>query len=463
MLELAEIFRRYGPAYRTTCADRMPPRHLAAMQAIARCRTEALGGHVSQCPACGDLEDSDHSCKNRHCPTCQNEAATHWLEQQRMLLLPVPYFLVTFTLPEERRPLARSHQILMDNLLFQTSAAALHTLALDPHDLGGQIGMVGVLHTWTRDLASHPHSHDLVPGGALSPEGSQWFSPRCEAWLVPVRALSRLFRGKCKAALTTAGRCQPVPPQVWHKAWVTHCQPAGTGTAVLAYFAPDMYRIALTTNRLEKLEDGHVTFRFKKRSGAGWKRLTLPAETFIHRFLQHVLPRRFSKVRSYGLLSPSRRKGLPQIRTLLAACPSNDRVTQSTPPQDRPRPRPVPKQERRCRTCGGLLVVLWRLSPHPREPPEGQQGTDRPRLASRGTSCLTRRARRGAPPEGTPLACARALCRGLVTLSHPHGPMPCCKTATPPRCDPLLPPVRCVHPSSLLRRRLSHRLKIQSA
>jgi len=286
-----------------------------------------------------------------------------------MLLLPVPYCLVTFTLPEELRPLARSHQRLMDNLLFQTAAAAFHTLALDPHSLGGQIGLMGVLHTWTRDLAYHPPVHDLVPGGALSPEGSQWFSPRCDAWLVPVRALSRLFRGKGKAALTTAGLCEPVPSQVWHKAWVTHCQPAGTGTAVLADCAPYIYRIALTTNRLETLEDGHVTFRCKKRSGAGWKRLTLPAETFLHCFLQPVLPRRFSTVRSYGLLSPSRRKGLPQIRTLLAAYPSNDLVMQSTPPQDRLRPRPVPKQERRCRSCGGLLVVLGRLSPHPREPP----------------------------------------------------------------------------------------------
>jgi hypothetical protein len=369
MVELAEIFRRHGPAYRAKFTDRLLPSHLAAMEAIEQCRTEALGGHLSQCTACGELEYSDHSCKNRHCPKCQNAAATRWLEQQRTLLLPVPYFLVTFTLPEELRPVARAHQRCLSNLLFQTSAAALQALTLDPHSLGGQIGMVGVLHTWTRDLASHPHVHDLVPGGALSPEGFQWLSPRSAAWLVPVRALSRLFRGTCKAALTTAGLCAPVPPQVWHKDWVTHCQPAGTGTEVLTSFAPSIYRIALTTNRLETLEDGHVTFRCKKRNGTGWKRLTLPAETFIHRFLQHVLPRRFSKVRSYGLLSPSRRKGLPQIRTLLAARFLNDLVTQSTPPQDRPPPHPGPEQARRCRTCGGLLVFLGRLSPHPREPP----------------------------------------------------------------------------------------------
>jgi hypothetical protein len=369
MVELAEIFRRYGPAYRAKFKDRMLPSHLAAMEAIEQCRTEALGGHLSQCADCGELEYSYHSCQNRHCPKCQNATATRWLDQQRALLLPVPYFLVTFTLPEDLRPVTRAYQHCLYNLLFQTSAAALQALALDPHYLGGQLGMVGVLHTWTRDLAYHPHVHYLVPGGALSPDGSTWLSPRSTAWLVPVRALSRLFRGKFQAALTTTGLANRVPPQVWDKAWVTHCQPAGTGTEVLAYFAPYIYRIAITNNRLEALDDGHVTFRFKKRTGTGWKRLTLPAEAFIHRFLQHVLPKGFPKVRSYGLLSPSRRKGLPQIRTLLAAGPSNAPAAASAPARPRPQPSPSPTQERRCRGCGGLLIFLGRLAPYPREPP----------------------------------------------------------------------------------------------
>jgi hypothetical protein len=162
----------------------------------------------------------------------------------------------------------------------------------------------------------------------------QGLSARSAAWLVPVRALSRLFRGKCKAALTTADRGAPVPPQVWQKDWVTHCKPAGTGTEVLAYFAPYIYRMALTHNRREKLEDGHGTFRVKKRSGAGCKRLTLPAEAFIHRFLQHVLPKGFPKVRSYDVLSLSRRKVLPQLRTLLAACSRNAPAVESAPPRD---------------------------------------------------------------------------------------------------------------------------------
>lgn len=367
MVELAEIFRRYGPAYRAKYHDRMLPSHVAAMDAIEPCRTEALGGHLYQCADCGELEYSYHACKNRHCPKCQNAATTRWLAQQQTLLLPVPYFLVTFTLPEELRPVARSHQKLLYNLLFQTSAAALQALALDPRHLGGQIGMLGVLHTWTRDLAYHPHVHYLVPGGGLSPEGTQWLSPRSAAWLVPVRALSRLFRGKFHAALRTTGLDALVPPQAWHKAWVTHCQPAGTGTEVRAYFAPYIYRIALTNNRLETLHDGQVTFRFKKRGSAGWKRLTLPAEAFIHRFLQHVLPKGFPKVRAYGLLSPGQRKHLPQLRALVAAdlpaASAAERTAPGTPPPLPPAPPPC------CRHCGGRLVVLGRLAPHPREPP----------------------------------------------------------------------------------------------
>jgi hypothetical protein len=208
-----------------------------------------------------------------------------------------------------------------------------------------------------------------VPGGGLSPEGAQWLSPRSAAWRVPVRALSRLFRGKCNAALTTAGLSDLVPPQVWHKAWVTHCIPAGTGPEGLASFAPSIYRIALTTNRLETLEDGPVTCRIKKRSGAGWKRLTLPAEAFLHRFLPQVLPKGFPTVRAYGLWSPSRRNVLPQIRTRLAAGPSNAPAAVSAPPRNGPQPWPRPAPERRCRCCGGLLVCLGQLSPPPQEPP----------------------------------------------------------------------------------------------
>ena len=217
MVEVAAIFRRHGPVYRTKCGDRMPQSPLEAMAALAQGRTETLGGHGSQCLAGGDWAYRSHACNNRHCPTCQHDEATRWLAQQRALLRPVPSFLVTLTLPEILRPMARSHQHLMSNLRLQTSAAALQTLALAPQSVGGQIGLVGVLPTWTRERAYHPPIDSLVPGGALAPDGWQWLSPRYQDWLVPVHARSTLFRRKCKAALTTASLLTHVPPQVWPK------------------------------------------------------------------------------------------------------------------------------------------------------------------------------------------------------------------------------------------------------
>lgn len=247
----------------------------------------------------------------------------------------------------------------------QTAAAALKALALDPQYLGGQIGLVGVLHTWTRDVASHPHIHSLVPGGALAPDGARWLSPHYEAWLVPVRALSTLFRGKCKAALTTAGLREHVPPQVWHKAWVTHCQPAGTGTAILTSLAPDIHRTAITTKRLEKLAEGPVTFRVKAHGSGKWQHTTLPADECIRRFLQHVLPKGFLTVRSDGVLRPNRRTPVADIRRLLAISPRT--VTRRHDGTNRP--PPALDKTRHCRRCAGQRIFVWHLSATKRAPP----------------------------------------------------------------------------------------------
>jgi hypothetical protein len=425
MLELADLFRRDGPADRATCTDRVLPSPLAAMEAMEPCRTAALGGHLSPGAACGALEDSDHSWKNRHGPTCQHEATTRWLAPHRARLLPVPSLLVPLTRPEALRPMVRAHPRWLSNRLLQPSAAAWPALALEPPSLGGQSGLVGVLHTWPRDLASHPHVHDLVPGGALSLEGSQWLSPRCDAWLVPVRARSKLCRGTCTAAWATTGRCDPVPPQVWHKHGVTHCPPAGTGTEVLTSCAPSLSRMALTTHRLETLADGPGTFRCKQRASAGGKRLTLPVDAFLHRFLPPGLPTGFPPVRSYGLLSPSRRTGLPHIRPRVAAC-----LSTASAPAHAPRPppgQPPPTAERRCRPCGGGLVVLGRLAPHPREPPEAQAGVRR----SRGwSSMLSWFLSRPARPWRHGLT-------GLLWPAHDH-PGETCRSDRPPRSSALV-------------------------
>jgi hypothetical protein len=215
MTTLAEIFRRYGPQYRERFGERMLPSHRAAMEAIEACCTEVLGGHLYACPACGTLRYSYHSCQNRHCPTCQHHAAQAWLTQQQDLLLAVLYFMVTFTLPAELREVARSHQQRIYSLLFRASAAAVQQLALDPRFIGGQIGLLGVLQTWTRDLRCHPHIHYLVPAIGLAPDG-RWVQPTTH-FLVHVKPLAVLFRTKFRAALQQMHLAAQISPEVWRQ------------------------------------------------------------------------------------------------------------------------------------------------------------------------------------------------------------------------------------------------------
>jgi len=315
-IELADIFRRYGESYRQKYSARMPSTHLKAMKAIEQCRTEALGGQIYRCPDCGKEQYSYHSCRNRHCPKCQNENAERWLEKQLDLLLPVPYFLLTFTIPAGFNEVTRSHQSLIYDLLFKTSAAATQKLAQDPRFIGGQIGMVGVLHTWGRNLAYHPHIHYLVPAGGLEKNGQTWLSAR-QDFFVPVKALSRIFRGKMKEALRGTACYSHLPAKVWKQEWVVHCEPVGSGLGALKYLAPYIFRVAISNNRILKLENDRVTFRYRDTETGAERHCTLEAEDFIHRFLQHVLPKSFVKVRYYGIFSSGLRKTLSVLRQQL--------------------------------------------------------------------------------------------------------------------------------------------------
>jgi hypothetical protein len=238
------------------------------------------------------------------------------MQKQHNRLLPTHYFLVTFTLPAELRSIARSNQKVVYSLLFKSSAAALQKLAKDPRFVGGDIGMMGGLHTWRRDMRYHPHVHFIVPGGGLSPERSQWLASNPD-FFVPVEALSPIFRAKFRDALKKTDLFQAVAPKVWQKDWVVHCRPVGDGNRALKYLAPYIYRVAITNNRIEKLEHGQVSFRFKNSHTSQWETVTLPALDFIHRFLQHVLPKGFVKIRYYGLLSPIKRNLLAVAKYLL--------------------------------------------------------------------------------------------------------------------------------------------------
>jgi len=369
MLEVAEIFRLHGRAYRRKFGSRMLPSHLRAMQDIEQCRTALLGGQLYFCDNCKEQRYSYHSCKNRHCPKCGNEQANAWLDQQQQLLLPVSYFLVTFTLPQELRAVARSNQKTIYHLLFRASAAALLKLAHDPRFAGARLGMVGVLQTWTRDLRYHPHIHYLVTGGGLTPQGS-WRSSAPD-FLVHEQPLAIIFRAKLRDELKKCGLFAPVDRRVWKKDWVVDCEPIGSGVAAFKYLAPYIFRVAISNNRLRKLDQaGNVTFQYKESATDQIKHCTLTAEEFIRRFLQHVLPDRFVKVRYYGLLSPSNRHLLQQARQLLAAtgAQASGSVT-STNSQSAIAIQPATmRAPLRCPHCGQPLILLRPLKPNARSP-----------------------------------------------------------------------------------------------
>lgn len=360
--EVADIFRLHGPEYREKFSHRMLPSHLEAMDDIEQCRTEAMGGHVYYCETCAEHRYSYHSCKNRHCPKCQNDQARVWLESQKHLLLPITYFMVTFTLPEEFRNLVRRHQKLLYNILFRTSAEAMQQIAKDPRFIGGLIGMVGVLQTWTRDIWYHPHIHYLVPGGGMSCDGSKWLSSRKD-FLFHTKPLAMLFRAKFRDELKQTDLFLEIDPGAWKKEWVVDCEPVGSGEEAFQYLAPYIFRVAITNNRIRKLEDGRVTFEYKEPDTGRIKLCTISAEEFIRRFLCHILPDRFIKVRYYGFLAPGNRHLLRRVKELLAAGSTEAKTKGDS--SDAKEQMDAP----RCPKCGTILIHVEVLKPMGRLPP----------------------------------------------------------------------------------------------
>lgn len=362
MVELAEIFRQHGSAYRQKHTEHMLPSHHQAMRAIEQCRTEALGGHIYQCPDCGEVQYSYHSCRNRHCPKCQQGVAQQWLEKQKDLLLPTPYFLLTFTLPDGLRRVARSHQKLFYNLLFRASAATTQKLSKDPRFIGGQAGMVGVLHTWGRTLTYHPHVHYLVPAGGMDQAGN-WLPAR-NSFLLPVKALSKIFRAKFRQALQKSPCYEEIPTQVWQQPWVVHCKAVGDGASALKYLAPYIFRVAISNQRIVKMSSTHVTFRYRSTKTGKTKTCPLSAEEFIRRFLQHVLPKGFVKVRYYGFFSPGLRPRLASLRAQLS------RLQPDQPTVDGdPQPIDPPASHLLCPACGQVMKKMKTIPAYEHKPP----------------------------------------------------------------------------------------------
>ncbi|MEM8501489.1 MAG: IS91 family transposase [Pseudomonadota bacterium] len=360
MVTLAEIVSEVGDEYRSQYATQLLPSHRQALTAIEQCRTPWLGGHVYYCESCDATHYQYHSCRNRHCPQCQFQAGEQWLQRQQARLLPTHYFMLTFTLPEQLRPIARANQRLMYNLLFRCAAQATQQLAQDRRHVGGQIGMVGVLHTWGRSLAYHPHVHFLVPGGGLD-ANSQW-QATSHNFFVPVKALSKLFRAKFRYELRKTELFNAIPTSVWRCDWVVHSQPVGQGQHALKYLAPYIFRVALSNRRLVKFENHKVTFRYRQSDTGQWRSCRLDAFEFLRRFLQHVLPKGFVKVRYYGLFAPAKRAQLAHCQQLLSITTEPNSVSNNEG-DSKPTYQPL------CAICQQPMQLIYTLRRRSRCPP----------------------------------------------------------------------------------------------
>jgi len=376
LLELADIVRNAGrrlidqnPAWLTWL-------HLKVLVAIEQCRTAALGGHVDECSRCGHRAISYNSCRNRHCPKCQSNARDRWLNARRCELLAVSYAHVVFTLPHELAPLALQNKEVIYGLLFRSSAETLLEIAKDPKHLGADIGFFSVLHTWNQKLQHHPHVHCVVAAGGLSPDRTHWIRPRRKDFFLSVAVLSKVFRGKFLAALQQAfisgelhfyGQLQALSQpklfrslhrQLFSKRWVGYCKPPfGGPDQVLRYLGAYTHRVAISSHRLVSLVEDKVTFRWRDSAHKNRKRLmTLPVVEFLRRFLLHVLPLRFVRIRYFGFLS-GRRRGtlLPLCKSLLATA-----TPTATPPPSSVASAPVSCWT--CPLCAGPMILFERLS-----------------------------------------------------------------------------------------------------
>jgi hypothetical protein len=365
VIELADVFRRFADDYLSAHGTAMPASHRRAIADIVACRTQALGGHLWACDQCSHEVFSYHSCKNRSCPKCHTKQTQAWLEARRAEMLPTDYFHVTVTVPEELRALLRANQRDGYALLMKAAADAIIELARDRRFVGGTVGVLAVLHTWTQQLAYHPHVHCLVTGGGVSDDGRNWH-PANRAFLVPHKALAKLVRGKLRALLAKKRPDLIAPDAAWSKPWVVHITHWGQGEdAVLRYLARYVFRIAISNTRIVALDEQAVTVKHRPHKSSRARTCRLPGHEFMRRFLQHVLPSGLHKVRYSGLWHPSRRHLAARARLLLE-------LERTTPPPAAPATPTDPKdghqsaatEPRVCPHCRrGRLVYIRRLMP----------------------------------------------------------------------------------------------------
>jgi hypothetical protein len=392
-LEVADIFRGHGPAWRKANAGHLSLGQLKVMSAIERCRTAALGGHIARCEDCAHTQIAYNSCRNRHCPKCQGAAAKAWLAARQAELLPVSYFHVVFTLPAPIADIAYQNKAVIYGILFKAAAETLITIAADPKHLGARIGFTAVLHTWGSALTHHPHVHCIVPGGGISPDGDCWISCR-PGFFLPVRVLSRLFRRLALEKLAAAHEAGSLQFFGQHTGladhhefaaflaplrkieWVVYAKrPFAGPESVLAYLSRYTHRVAISNSRLIRFDDNGVTFKWKDYRTKGRDRqkvMTLATDEFIRRFLVHVLPHGFHRIRHYGLFANGgRSENLVRLRQLLNLPPPPDHTEANTEADE------TPSLAQPCPCCGGPMVVIETFEPGcpPRAPPTTTAGS----------------------------------------------------------------------------------------
>ena len=345
---IQQLFQTHGKAYLELFGKDMPANHRKVIHAIRNCGTGAFGQHSFACSGCGEYHTADCSCGNRHCPTCQGGKSDEWLQKQMKKVLPVNYFMITFTVPEQLRRLIRSNQKVCYAALFKAASGALKKLAKDPRFVGCETtGFTGILHTWTRQLEYHPHVHFIVPGGGLSKDGDEWKASGA-SFFVHANPLSKIYRAKFIELLEAEGLT--VPPCVWDPDWVVDARHVGNGKKALTYLSQYVFRVAIAPRRILNVSDTYVSFEYKDSDTKVWKKMSLKIFEFMRRYLQHVLPHGFTKVRHYGFLAPNSRVGLQRIRELI--CTLYEIIIELLP-EKKPHQKPWI-----CKTCGGL--IHWR-------------------------------------------------------------------------------------------------------
>jgi len=349
MTTINEIFRTFSPEYLERFGGRIPKEHIKVINAILNCRTKEAGTAIYECERCGKLHLVYQSCGNRHCPNCQHYKTRLWLEDQMKKRLPGHHFMITFTVPDKIRSFIRSHQEVSYSAMFKASAESIKKLTVDSKYMGGDLpGFFSVLHTWGRTLVYHPHIHCVVVGGALSKDNNSWHPSRVDFY-VPVKALSKIFKAKFRDEMKKENLFDKIPAQVWKLNWNVNCQAVGSNEASIKYLAPYVFKVAISNNRIVKVENRTVFIRYKKPHSQRWRTLHLDAFEFIRRFLQHVLPSGFMKIRYYGFLHPNCNVSIDKIKTLI------ELAYGFKPPI--PEVELTPWQPILCQFCGGTLKL----------------------------------------------------------------------------------------------------------